>query len=99
MRESGREFGDVLAEAQHLGYAESDPSFDIDGIDAAHKLALLAAVAFGTEVDLASVSVEGIRHVSALDIEFAADLGYRIKLLGIARPSAAGLEQRVHACM
>jgi homoserine dehydrogenase len=99
MRETGREFGDVLAEAQRLGYAESDPSFDIDGIDSAHKLALLAAVAFGTEVDIASVEVEGIRHVSALDIQFAAELGYRIKLLGIARPTASGLEQRVHACM
>jgi homoserine dehydrogenase len=99
MRETGRDFADVLAEAQHLGYAESDPSFDIDGIDSAHKLALLAAVAFGTEVDIPSVSVEGIRHVSALDIEFAADLGYRIKLLGIARPGPSGLEQRVHACM
>jgi homoserine dehydrogenase len=99
MRETGRDFADVLAEAQRLGYAESDPSFDIDGIDSAHKLALLAAVAFGTEVDIGSVAVEGIRHVSALDIAFAADLGYRIKLLGIARPGASGLEQRVHACM
>jgi homoserine dehydrogenase len=99
MRESGRDFADVLGEAQRLGYAEADPSFDIDGIDAAHKLALLAAVAFGTEVDFAGVHVEGIRHVSALDIEFAAELGYRIKLLGLARPTEHGLEQRVHACM
>ncbi|HZT50434.1 MAG TPA: homoserine dehydrogenase [Stellaceae bacterium] len=99
MRESGREFGDVLGEAQRLGYAEADPSFDIDGIDSAHKLALLAAVAFGTEVDFDGVHVEGIRHVSALDIEFAAELGYRIKLLGLARPTEHGLEQRVHACM
>jgi len=99
MRESGRDFNDVLAEAQRLGYAEADPSFDIDGIDAAHKLALLASVAFGTRVDLASVYIEGIRHVSALDIEFAAELGYRIKLLGLARPTAQGLEQRVHPCM
>jgi homoserine dehydrogenase len=99
MRESGRDFEDVLAEAQRLGYAEADPSFDIDGIDSAHKLALLAAVAFGTEVDFAGVHVEGIRHVSALDIEFAAELGYRIKLLGLARPTEHGLEQRVHACM
>jgi homoserine dehydrogenase len=99
MRESGREFDDVLAEAQRLGYAEADPSFDIDGVDSAHKLALLAAVAFGTEVDFGGVHVEGIRHVSALDIEFAAELGYRIKLLGLARPTEHGLEQRVHACM
>jgi homoserine dehydrogenase len=99
MRETGRDFADVLAEAQRLGYAEADPSFDIDGIDTAHKLALLAAVAFGTEVDFASVHVEGIRHVSALDIAFAEDLGYRIKLLGLARPTANGLEQRVHAAM
>ena len=99
MRETGRDFADVLAEAQRLGYAEADPSFDIDGIDAAHKLALLAAVAFGTEVDFAGVHVEGIRHVSALDIDFADELGYRIKLLGLARPTELGLEQRVHACM
>jgi homoserine dehydrogenase len=99
MRASGREFDDVLAEAQRLGYAEADPSLDIDGIDSAHKLALLAAVAFGTEIDFAGVHVEGIRHVSALDIEFAGELGFRIKLLGVARPTAHGLEQRVHACM
>ncbi len=99
MRETGRDFADVLAEAQRMGYAEADPSVDIDGFDSAHKLALLAAVAFGTEVDFAGVHVEGIRHVSALDIAFAADLGYRIKLLGVARPTDHGLEQRVHACM
>ena len=99
MRETGREFHEVLAEAQKLGYAESDPSFDIDGIDAAHKLALLAAVAFGNAVDFTGVHVEGIRHVSALDIEFAAELGYRIKLLGVARLTEDGLEQRVHPCM
>lgn len=99
MRESRRDFAEVLAEAQKLGYAEADPSFDIDGIDAAHKLSLLAAVAFGTAVDFAGVHVEGIRHVSALDIEFAAELGYRIKLLGLARETEHGLEQRVHACM
>ncbi|HUJ98729.1 MAG TPA: homoserine dehydrogenase [Stellaceae bacterium] len=99
MRESGRDFAAVLSDAQRLGYAEADPSFDIDGIDAAHKLALLAAVAFGNAVDFAGVHVEGIRHVSALDIEFAAELGYRIKLLGLARLTPHGLEQRVHACM
>ncbi len=99
MRRSGRAFDDVLAEAQRLGYAEADPGFDIDGIDAAHKLAILAAVAFGTEVDIAGVHVEGIRHVGALDIRFAGELGFRIKLLGLARLTEAGLEQRVHPCM
>jgi homoserine dehydrogenase len=99
MRESGREFGEVLAEAQKLGYAEADPSFDIDGIDAAHKLAILTSVAFGSAVDFEGIHVEGIRHISALDIEFAAELGYRIKLLGLTRVTDRGIEQRVHACM
>jgi homoserine dehydrogenase len=99
MRELGHEFGEVLAEAQKLGYAEADPSFDIDGIDAAHKLAILASVGFGRPVDLDGVYTEGIRHVSRLDIEFAEELGYRIKLLGIARLTENGLEQRVHPCM
>jgi homoserine dehydrogenase len=99
MSEERRDFAVVLKEAQELGYAEADPSFDIDGIDAAHKLAILASVAFGTEVDLKGVHVEGIRHVSALDISFAAELGFTIKLLGIARPTEHGLEQRVHPCM
>jgi homoserine dehydrogenase len=99
MRESRREFGEVLGEAQKLGYAETDPSFDIDGVDAAHKLAILTSVAFGTEVDFAGVYVEGIRHISALDIEYAAELGFRIKLLGLARPTEHGIEQRVHPCM
>jgi homoserine dehydrogenase len=99
MRASGREFGEVLAEAQKLGYAEADPSFDIDGIDAAHKLAILTSLAFGTAVDFSGVHVEGIRHISALDIEYAEELGYRIKLLGIARLTEHGIEQRVHACM
>ena len=99
MRESGRDFAVVLAEAQKLGYAEADPSFDIDGIDAAHKLAILTAVAFGTAVDFAGVYVEGIRHISALDIEYAEELGFRIKLLGLARPTEHGIEQRVHPCM
>jgi len=99
MREGGRDFAEVLAEAQKLGYAEADPSFDIDGIDAAHKLAILASVAFGRPVDHAGVYTEGIRHVSRLDIDFAEELGYRIKLLGIARLTENGLEQRVHPCM
>ena len=99
MRERGREFAEVLADAQKLGYAEADPSFDVDGIDAAHKLAILAALAFGRPVAFKDVHVEGIRGVSALDIAFANELGYRIKLLGIARQTDAGIETRVHPCM
>ena len=99
MREQGREFADVLADAQRLGYAESDPSFDVDGIDAAHKLAILAALAFNRPVDFPSVHIEGIRGVSAVDIAFATELGYRIKLLGIARRTEAGIESRVHPGM
>lgn len=99
MRDRGREFAEVLAEAQKLGYAEADPSFDIEGIDAAHKLAILAALAFGRPVDFSAVFVEGIRRVSQLDIAFAGELGYRIKLLGIARRTDAGIEARVHPCM
>ena len=99
MRTTGREFADVLAEAQALGYAEADPSFDIDGIDAAHKLAILTSVAFGCPVDFQNVHVEGIRHISAVDLKYAEELGYRIKLLGIARLTRNGVEQRVHPCM
>ena len=99
MRERGREFAEVLADAQKLGYAEADPSFDIDGVDAAHKLAILAALAFGRPVAFEAVHVEGIRRVSAMDIAFATELGYRIKLLGIARETEAGIETRVHPCM
>lgn len=99
MRTEGREFAEVLADAQKLGYAEADPSFDIDGIDAAHKLSILAALAFGRPVAFEAVHVEGIRRVSALDIGFAKELGYRIKLLGLARASEAGIEARVHPCM
>jgi homoserine dehydrogenase len=99
MRERGREFADVLADAQKLGYAEADPAFDVDGIDAAHKLSILAALAFGRPVAFEAVHVEGIRRISALDIAFATELGYRIKLLGIARRSENGIEARVHPCM
>ena len=99
MDQSGRDFSDALDEAQALGYAEADPSFDIDGIDAAHKLAILASVAFGTAVDFDGVHVEGIRHISPIDIEFARELGYGIKLLGVAARTADGFEQRVHPCM
>jgi homoserine dehydrogenase len=100
MREQRRDFAEVLAEAQRLGYAEADPAFDIDGVDAAHKLAILAALAFGRPVDFAAVHVEGIRDVSALDIALAEELGYRIKLLGIAsREEGGGVSARVHPCM
>ncbi len=94
-----RDFASVLQEAQELGYAEADPSTDIDGIDTAHKLAILTSVVFGCPVDYDAVHVEGIRHVSALDIGFAIELGYRVKLLGIARSGEAGVTQRVHPCM
>ncbi len=99
MEESGRDFADVLAEAQELGYAEADPAFDIDGVDAAHKLAILTSVAYGCPVDFDAVHVEGIRDVSAIDIAFAAQLGYRIKLLGITSIREGGVEQRVHPCL
>jgi len=99
MEETGRDFAEVLAEAQELGYAEADPGFDIDGVDAAHKIAILTSVAFGCPVDFDHVHVEGIRHVTALDIAYATELGYRIKLLAIAQASNGGIEQRVHPCM
>jgi len=99
MRTSGREFGEVLAEAQALGYAEADPAFDVDGIDAAHKLAIITALAYNCQVDFDGVYMEGIREVSGVDIDFAEELGYRIKLLGIARRTNGGVEQRVHPCM
>lgn len=99
MRDTGRDFADVLAEAQQLGYAEADPAFDIDGVDAAHKLALLSAVAFGSRVDFAGVYTEGISKIAAMDIEYAEELGYRIKLLGIAEMNHDGIHQRVHPAM
>ncbi|MBL4693340.1 MAG: homoserine dehydrogenase, partial [Magnetovibrio sp.] len=81
------------------GYAEADPIFDIDGVDAAHKLAILASVAFGVEVNFEAVYIEGIRHISSTDIAFAEELGFRIKLLGVASLTEHGLEQRVHPTM
>jgi homoserine dehydrogenase len=99
MRAEKLDFATVLADAQAKGYAEADPSFDIDGVDTAHKLAILAALAFGRPIDFSSIHVEGIRRVSALDIAFADELGYRIKLLGIARATDAGIEARVHPAM
>lgn len=94
-----RAFAEVLADAQRLGYAEADPSFDIDGVDSAHKLAILAGVAFGARIDFTALHVEGIRQVSALDIAFAQELGYRIKLLGIAEQTPQGIALRVHPAM
>lgn len=99
MREEGRDFDEVLKDAQEFGYAEADPSFDIDGVDAAHKLAILASLAFGVEVNFDAVLIEGIRHISATDIQFAEELGYRIKLLGVAAMTDHGIEQRVHPTM
>ena len=96
MEAEGRDFADVLAEAQALGFAEADPSFDIDGVDAAHKLSLLASLAFGTQPAFADVAASGIRHVLAADIAEAASLGYRVRLLGLAESGPAGLFQRVH---
>jgi homoserine dehydrogenase len=96
MEAEGRDFAEVLAEAQALGYAEADPSFDIDGVDAAHKLSILASLAFGTRIDFGSVAVTGIRHVLAADIAEAAALGFKVRLLGYAETRPDGLFQRVH---
>lgn len=96
MRNEGRDFSDVLAEAQALGYAEADPTFDIEGIDAAHKLTILAAIAFGVELDFDKLSIEGISKITRQDIEYAEELGYRIKHLGIALRRKKGIEVRVH---
>ncbi len=93
---AGREFGDVLAEAQRLGYAEADPTFDIEGVDAAHKLTILASIAFGIPLQFDKVHVEGIGHVTREDVAYAEQMGYRIKHLGIARQSEEGVELRVH---
>ena len=99
MRETGQEFEDILADAQRLGYAEADPSFDVDGVDAAHKLAILSAIAFQTPINFSGVYVEGIRLISPIDIDFATELGYRIKLLGIGELLDNGLQQRVRPCL
>ncbi len=92
-------FADCLAEAQRLGYAEADPTFDIGGFDTAHKLAILTSLAFGTIVDAAAVGVEGIETITLADLQAAEDLGYRVKLLGVAKRTASGIEQRVHPTM
>ncbi len=99
MQDSGRSYDDVFAEARDLGYLEADPTLDVGGIDAGHKLALLAAIAFGTRVDFAGVRLEGIERVSIEDIRQAADMGFRIKLLGVAQMTGRGLEQRMSPCL
>ncbi|MGX7742528.1 homoserine dehydrogenase [Rhodopseudomonas parapalustris] len=99
MEQEGLSFDDCLADAQRLGYAEADPTFDIDGHDTAQKLAILASLAFGTKVSESSVYVEGIRSITPQDLRAADDLGYRVKLLGVAVRTAKGIEQRVHPTM
>jgi homoserine dehydrogenase len=99
MEEERISFQDCLREAQQLGYAEADPSFDVEGHDAAQKLSILASLAFGTKVDQAAVYVEGISSITLADIDAAAELGYRVKLLGVAVRTDAGIEQRVHPTM
>jgi homoserine dehydrogenase len=96
MRDKGRDFADVLAEAQALGYAEADPTFDVEGIDAGHKLTILASIAFGIPLQFDKVYTEGITQITRTDVEYAEQLGYRIKSLGIARKTAKGIELRVH---
>ncbi len=96
MRDKGRDFLDVLAEAQALGYAEADPTFDVEGIDAGHKLTILASIAFGIPLQFDKVFTEGITQITRLDVEYAEQLGYRIKHLGIARKTPEGVELRVH---
>ncbi len=96
MRDAGREFADVLAEAQARGYAEADPTFDVEGIDAAHKLTILASIAFGIPLQFERVYTEGISRLTAEDVAYAGELGYRVKHLGIARRTEEGVELRVH---
>jgi homoserine dehydrogenase len=96
MRDKGLDFATVLKEAQRLGYAEADPTFDIEGIDAAHKVTIMSAIAFGIPMQFEHAYVEGIAQLSALDIRYAEQLGYRIKLLGITKRTPAGIELRVH---
>jgi homoserine dehydrogenase len=99
MQKEHRSFSDCLKEAQRLGYAEADPTFDIGGFDTAHKLAILTSLAFGTEVDAEAIYVEGIETISLADLEAAEELGYRVKLLGVALRTETGIEQRVHPTM
>lgn len=96
MENEGADYAEVLREAQELGYAEADPTFDVEGIDTAHKLSILAAMAFGSKIKFDEVFTEGISRITAADIESASELGYRIKLLGIAKPHGDEVEMRVH---
>jgi len=96
MRDKGRSFDEVLAEAQELGYAEADPTFDVEGIDAAHKLTILSSIAFGIPLQFDKTYTEGISKITLEDVAYAEELGYRIKHLGVARRTEAGVEQRVH---
>jgi homoserine dehydrogenase len=96
MRDKGRDFADVLKEAQKLGYAEADPTFDVEGIDAAHKLTILASLAFGIELQFDKAYTEGISKITTEDVNYAGELGYRIKHLGITRKTDKGIELRVH---
>jgi homoserine dehydrogenase len=99
MEATGASFAAVLKDAQKLGYAEADPTLDVGGGDTAHKLALLSSLAFGVTPDLSAMTVEGIQHITPADIHFASEFGFRIKLLGVARRTAAGIEQKVHPAM
>ena len=96
MREKGLAFADVLGEAQRLGYAEADPTFDVEGIDAAHKLTIMASIAFGMPMQFDQAYTEGITKLTSKDIKYAEELGYRVKLLGITKKTEAGVELRVH---
>lgn len=99
MEEEGLSFEDCLAEAQRLGYAEADPTFDIEGHDTAHKLSILTSLAFGCQISADDIYMEGISNISQADIRAASELGYRIKLLGVAQRTDSGIEQRVHPTM
>ncbi len=99
MEKGGHEFADVLAEAQRLGFAEADPSFDIDGVDAAHKLSILASLSFGSRPDFDAVEVAGIRDIRLADLRQAAALGFKVRLVGLAEISGETLLQRVHPCL
>lgn len=99
MRETGRDFGDVLKDAQAAGYAEADPTFDVEGVDAAHKLCILSSIAFGVKPDFEALTVSGISHIDATDIAFATEFGYRIKLLGVAQEIDGKILQVVEPCV
>jgi homoserine dehydrogenase len=99
MEDAGLSYEEVFAEADALGYLEANPQLDVGGIDAAHKLAILSSLAFGTKVDFDGIALEGIDHVGIDDIRAAADMGYKVKLLGVAQKSGRGLEQRMQPCL